>query len=62
MSLLQKAVETYDAHASLAGVVKNTVPIGTDGKAAKAYQPLAPVGHAIRMADLEITIDGGGIL
>ena len=60
MSLLQKAVETYDAHASLAGVVKNTVPIGTDGKAAKAYQPLAPVGHAIRMADLEITIDGGG--
>ena len=59
MSLLQKAVETYDAHASLAGVVKNTVPIGTDGKAAKeAYQPLAPIGHTITSADIEITLDG----
>ena len=61
MSLLQKAVETYDAHASLAGVVKNTVPIGTDGKAAKeAYQPLAPIGHTITSADIEITLDGEG--
>ena len=60
MSLLQKAVETYDAHASLAGKVENAAYAGTDGKAVKAYQPLAPIGHAIRMADLEITIDGEG--
>ena len=55
MSLLQKAVETYDAHASLAGVVKRA-----DGEDGKAYQPLAPIGHTITSADLEITLDGGG--
>ena len=60
MSLLQKAVETYDAHASLAGEVKKTNQTGVDGKAVKAYQPLAPIGHTITSADIEITLDGEG--
>lgn len=60
MSLLQKAVETYDAHTSLAGKVESASYAGADGKAVKACQPLAPIGHTITSADLEITLDGGG--
>lgn len=60
MSLLQKAVETYDAHASLAGKVESASYAGADGKAVKACQPLAPIGHIITSADIEITLDGEG--
>lgn len=48
MGLLQKAVETYDAHAHLAGVVSAD------------RQPLAPVSHTITSAAVEITIDETG--
>lgn len=60
MSLLQKAVETYDAHTSLAGKVESASYAGADGKAVKACQPLAPIGHIITRADIEITLDGEG--
>ena len=60
MSLLQKAMETYDAHASLAGKVESASYAGADGKAVKACQPLAPIGHIITSADIEITLDGEG--
>ena len=45
MGLLQKAAETYDANASLIGIYK-------DGQ-----EPLAPIGHKLTKADIEITID-----
>ncbi len=50
MGLLQKAVETYDAHAHLAGVVSAD------------RQPLAPVSHTITSAAVEITLDETGQL
>ena len=48
MGLLQKAVETYDAHAHLAGVMR------------EGHLPLAPVSHIITNASLEITLDEQG--
>ncbi|MDO4838507.1 MAG: type I-C CRISPR-associated protein Cas8c/Csd1 [Clostridia bacterium] len=50
MGLLQKAVETYDAHAALAGKVQ------------AGQQPLAPIGHTITNANIEITLDEQGHL
>lgn len=50
MGLLQKAVETFDAHQSLVGKTK----VG--------HQPLAPIGHTIASADLEITLNEAGEL
>ena len=49
MGLFQKAVETYDAMQSLAGVKE-------EGK----KEMLAPIGFAIRNATIEITIDENG--
>lgn len=48
MGLLQKAIETYDAMEKLAGVYEA-------GK-----EPLAPVGHIVTKAQIEITIDAQG--
>lgn len=48
MGLLQKAVETYDANASLIGVYR------------EGQDPLAPVGHALTSADIEITLGRDG--
>ena len=48
MGLLQKAVETYDCHASLAGIYH-------EGSAV-----LAPVGQIVTRAALEITLDADG--
>ncbi len=50
MGLLQKAVETYDAHAALVGKVQ------------AAQQPLAPIGHTLTTAGIEITLDEQGYL
>lgn len=48
MGLLQKAVETYEAHQALVGVIE-------EGK-----EPLAPVGFITTSADYEITINTKG--
>lgn len=48
MGLLQKTVETYDAHAHLAGVIRAD------------HLPLAPISHIITGANLEITLDEQG--
>lgn len=48
MGLLQKAVETYDANAKLIGVYQ----AGRD--------PLAPIGHSLTNADVEITLNAQG--
>ncbi len=48
MGLMQKALETYDAMERLAGIY-------VEGK-----EPLAPVGHIVTKAQLEITIDADG--
>lgn len=48
MSLLQKAVETYDAHAHYAGKIE------------AGRQPLAPISHIITNAKIEITVDEQG--
>ena len=48
MGLLQKALETYDAMERLAGVYE-------EGK-----EPLAPVGHIVTKAQIEVTIDSEG--
>lgn len=48
MGLLQKAVETYDANQALAGVYR-------DG-----HDPLAPIGHTLTNAGIEITLDRDG--
>ena len=48
MGLLQKAVETYDANAALVGVYR-------DG-----HLPLAPIGHTLTSANIEITLDQTG--
>ena len=45
MGLLQKAVETYDTHAGMAGAVQ------------AGHQPLAPVSHIVTGANIEITLD-----
>lgn len=48
MGLFQKAVETYDAHSAYVGRIL------TD------HQVLAPVGHTVKNADLEITLNEDG--
>ena len=48
MGLLQKAVETYDAHSDLVG------------KEREEHQVLAPIGHKIANANLEITLEPDG--
>lgn len=48
MGLLQKTLETYDAMARLAGIYE-------EGK-----EPLAPVGHMVTKASIEVTIDAEG--
>lgn len=48
MGLLQKALETYDAMERLAGIYD-------EGK-----EPLAPVGHIVTKAQIEVTIDSDG--
>ena len=48
MGLLQKAVETYDAHNDLAG------------KEREGHQMLAPAGHKIANANLEIALEPDG--
>lgn len=48
MGLLQKALETYDALEGLAGIYET-------GK-----EPLAPVGHIVTKAQIEVTIDADG--
>lgn len=48
MGLLQKAIETYDAMEKLAGIYE-------EGK-----EPLAPIGHIVTKAQIEITIDVDG--
>ena len=50
MGLLQKAVETYDAHSDLIG------------KTREGHQPLAPIGHIVTSAAIEITLDERGHL
>lgn len=48
MGLLQKAIETYEAMEALAGVYE----VGKE--------PLAPIGHIVTKAQIEITIDADG--
>lgn len=48
MGLLQKAMETYDAMERLAGIYQ-------EGK-----EPLAPIGHIVTKAQIEITITADG--
>ena len=48
MGLMQKAMETYDAMERLAGIYE-------EGK-----EPLAPIGHIVTKAQIEITIDADG--
>lgn len=48
MGLLQKAVETFDAHQYLVGVER------------EGHQMLAPIGHTVTGADIEITLDRQG--
>jgi len=48
MGLLQKAIETYEALERLAGVYEED------------KEPLAPVGHIVTRAQIEVTIDADG--
>ena len=48
MGLLQRAVETYDANAALAGVYRHK------------REPLAPLGHVLTSAHIEITLNAQG--
>jgi CRISPR-associated protein Csd1 len=48
MGLLQKAVETYDANQALVGVIR------------EGHEPLAPIGHTLTNANLEITLNAQG--
>lgn len=48
MGLLQKAVETYDAHAALAGAAR------------EGHNTLPPVSHTIKSSDIEITLNKNG--
>lgn len=50
MGLMQKAVETYDANLQLVGVYS------------EGHEPLAPVGHILTSATVEITISCEGCL
>ena len=50
MGLLQKAVETYDAHAAQVGEVQ----VG--------HEVLAPVSHILTSAQIEITVNAAGEL
>ena len=49
MGLLQKALETYEAMESLAGIYE-------EGK----EEPLAPIGHIVTKAQIEVTINAEG--
>lgn len=49
MGLLQKAYETYEAHQAFAGIYE------------AEKEPLAPVGHIITSAKIEVTLDAEGI-
>ena len=49
MGLLQKALETYEAMEGLAGIYE-------EGK----EEPLAPIGHIVTKAQIEVTIDADG--
>ena len=48
MGLMQRAAETYDANVSLVGVYR------------EGHEPLAPIGHKLTNADIEITLDQTG--
>lgn len=48
MGLLQRAIETYDANARLVGVYP------------EGHEPLAPVGHLLTSAGIEITLNVQG--
>lgn len=48
MGLLQKAVETYDANRALVGVYR------------EGHDPLAPIGHTLTSAGIEIALDQNG--
>ncbi len=48
MGILQKAVETYDSHKSLVGVVQAD------------HEILAPIAHIVTSADIEIVLDENG--
>ena len=48
MGLLQRAIETYDANTALIGVYR-------DG-----HEPLAPIGHILTSANIEITLNAQG--
>ena len=48
MGLLQKAVETYEAHSSFVG------------EESQEHQVLLPVSHILARADLEITLEPEG--
>ena len=48
MGLLQRAIETYDASAALAGVYR------------EGHEPLAPIGHVLTSANIEITLNAQG--
>lgn len=49
MGLLQRAVETYDANQSRVGVYE------------EGHAPLAPIGHLLSSANIEITVSNEGI-
>lgn len=49
MGLLQKALETYEAMEALAGIYE-------EGK----EEPLAPIGHIVTKAQIEVTINAEG--
>ncbi len=48
MGLLQRAIETYDANAGLVGVYR------------EGHDPLAPIGHILTSANIEITLNAQG--
>ncbi len=48
MGLLQRALDTYNAMERLAGVYE------------EGREPLAPVGHIVTKAQIEISIDADG--
>lgn len=50
MGILQKAVETYDAHVAYVGIER------------KGHHILTPIGHTIAKAEFEITLDQDGNL
>ena len=49
MGLLQKALETYESMEGLAGIYE-------EGK----EEPLAPIGHIVTKAQIEVTLNAGG--